>query len=521
MLTRSPHRIRVAARRSISATAVVAALVAALAAGGATEAGTATETDVMAWLDDVSGAMKIDATSTCASGTPTSVAYRNDRVVVRTWTDTVTIGNQVDAIFDTMYGAGAYISSVETIHYKAPPGQPDTAPLLSVNLVPRASGYDVVQASRLMRSLHGETTSPDYALTPSAPYSHYFPNGAPEPYAGALVQRANLTPIGAPIPNVTVGTGVKVFVYDTGLAAKAVNELPNVTVFQSIDDDRPNADKSGDPKLVDQPAAGHGKAISGVISTIAPGATIKVVRVNSRSGLLTDVDAARRIAETFASITQVNNLPDLLVMSFGTTVCDITAGNGAAYLEPLGTQGVAEMVDRFDPVKPRGMLIVASAGNMASSRPHYPAAFDSVFGIGALDGTKDGDANPWSNASKTAPVADFSNTGTWVDAYAVGRDLPANHVIGGLRFQFGGPLIDGRASIDGTSFSGPVTTGHLAELMSVTGLSARAARDELLDGGVAPLPRCGSNTVQSGVAIVLPSFAADIDDQATAPPVPC
>ena len=277
-------------------------------------------------------------------------------------------------------------------------------------------------------------------------------------------------------------------------------------------------DKSGDPKMVDQPAAGHGKAISGVISTIAPGITIKVVRVNSRNGLLTDVDAARRISETFYTIGQVNSLPDLLVMSFGTSACDLIAGNGSAYLEPLGTHGIAEMVDRFDPVKPRGMLIVASAGNMASSRPHYPAAFDSVLGVGALDGTKDTDGSPWSSASKTAPIADFSNTGEWVDVYTVGQDLPSNHVIGGLRFQFGGPLIDGKASIDGTSFSGPATAGYIAELMSATGLSVRAARDELLAQGVDPLPRCGSTKVESGVAIVLPSFAADIDDPATPAP---
>ena len=59
MHTRSPRRFRSAARRATAVT-IAAAAVAALGSGGATEAGTATETDVMAWLDDVSGAMKIE-----------------------------------------------------------------------------------------------------------------------------------------------------------------------------------------------------------------------------------------------------------------------------------------------------------------------------------------------------------------------------------------------------------------------------------------------------------------------------
>ncbi len=508
-------------RSTRTTAASVIALVAALATATGSEAGTSTETDVMAWLDDVSSAMTIDTTSGCASGAPTSVAYRNDRLVVRTATDPLVIGPQVDAILDAMYGPAAHIAGIETISFKAPPGHPDAAPLLSVNLTPRPGGYDVVTLARTMRTAHGEPSAPDYALTPSRPYSHYFPNGAPEPYAGSLVTRGNRTPATAPVPNAPLGSGVTAFVYDTGLAPKAANELPNTTLFQTVDNERPNADTTGDPKMVDYPAAGHGKAIAGVITAIAPGTTIEMVRVNNRTGLLTDVDAARRITQSFFAIGSMQDLPDLLVMSFGTTVCDIALNDASAHLEPLGTQGVVEMVDRFDPVKPRGMLVVASAGNMASERPHYPAAFESVFSVGALDGTLDVDGSPWSSPSKTAPVAEFSNTGAWVDAYAVGQDLPTNHVIGNLRFQFGGPLINGRATVDGTSFSAPLTAGHIAEIMSSTGLTARAARDELLSTGTEPLPRCGSSAQVDGVAIVLASFAADIDDPATAPPSSC
>lgn len=514
------HRARVRATAALAGTLLVAAV--APIGTGTTGANPSTEADVMAWLDAVSGAIAIDATAGCVSGSdPSSVGYRNDRVVVRTHTAAGTVAPQVDAILDGMYGPADHIEHVETITFRSPPAQPDIAPVLSVDLVPRVGGYDVLTVSRQMRTLHGEATSPDYAMTPSTPYTHYFPNGAPEPYAGQLVTRQIQTPPGAPFPGQDIGTGVTAFVFDTGLAPKLPGELPNVTRFQSVDDERPNADTSGEPKLVDYPAGGHGKAIGGVITTIAEGTTVREVRVNNRDGLLTDVDAARRISQTFWAINNLNALPDLLVMSFGTAVCDVTAGNGSAFLEPLGTQAVVEMVEQFDPVKPRGMLIVASAGNTASRRPHYPAAFEPVLSVGALDGTKDTDRSPWSSPGRTAPVADFSNVGDWVDAYAVGTELPTNHVAGGLQFQIDGPYVYGKAVVDGTSFAGPVVAGHLAELMSVTGLGARDARDALLASGVAPLPRCGGTKIEDGVAIVLASFSADIDDQPIGPAQPC
>jgi hypothetical protein len=55
------------------------------------DAGTVTETDVMAFLDDVSPAITVDRTTNCMPGSTVgatqstdAVAYRNDRVVLRT-----------------------------------------------------------------------------------------------------------------------------------------------------------------------------------------------------------------------------------------------------------------------------------------------------------------------------------------------------------------------------------------------------------------------------------------------------
>jgi hypothetical protein len=231
------------------------------------------------------------------------------------------------------------------------------------------------------------------------------------------------------------------------------------------------------------------------------------------------VSAARAIANSLRTLT-IPNYPNLLINAFGGAVCDRNPMAPGAVLQPVGMEAVVEAVDRFDPFKAGGMLIVASAGNEASSRPRYPAAFTSVLSVGALDGTKDSDLSPWSSPSKTAPVADFSNRGSTVDVYALGVDLPTTHV-SGVRFETGGDIIDGKASVSGTSFAAPKMAAYIAERMSTSGNTARAARDYLIGHGTAPLPQCGTQTVELGKAVVLSSLTASITDPPTGSPVTC
>ncbi len=214
--------------------------------------------------------------------------------------------------------------------------------------------------------------------------------------------------------------------------------------------------------MVDFAPAGHGQGISGVLTTVVPGSTIENVRINDRNGLATDVSAARAIASSLRTLP-IGSYPNLLINAFGTAACnlDSTAVNSAP-LQPVGMEAVVEAVDRFDPFRTGGMLIVASAGNEATTRPNYPAAFPSVLSVGALDGTVDSDGSPWSSLSKTAPVADFSNRGASVDIYALGVDLPTTHV-NGYRFEYGADLILGMASVSGTSDAGPTLAAYIAE----------------------------------------------------------
>ena len=522
---------RPSTRNLATRTLAIAAIVCGtLSATGSVDASTATETDEMAFLDDVSPAMTIDHSTNCMPGatigatvSTDAVAYRNDRIVLRTSASNPSVTTTVNNTLHAMYGNNVnYVGGIERITFPTPPSGPAIVPVLSVTLLPRAGGaqHDILGLARHLRNDSAKVASADYGLTSYGPYTHYFPYGYPVNVSALTPPRTNLTANGAPVgAGLKIGTGVKVGVFDTGLFAPDPINLPTTTQLSSADNDLVNLVSNG-PKMVDFAPAGHAQGISGVLTTIVPGSTIENVRINDRSGLATDVSAARAIASAMRTLS-IGNYPNLLINAFGTAACNLDPTVVAsAPLQPVGLEAVVEAVDRFDPFRAGGMLIVASAGNEATTRPHYPAAFPSVLSVGALDGTIDSDGSPWSSASKTAPVADFSNRGAWVDTYALGVDLPTTHV-NGYRFEYGADLIMGKASVSGTSEAGPTVAGYIAELMSETGDRVRVARDALIAGGKAPLPQCGTSTVEQGKAIVLSSLTAAITDPSTANPITC
>jgi hypothetical protein len=509
------------ARRLLTRGLVVTAIAcSSMVITASVNAGTATETDVMAWLDNVSPAIDIDQSNKCMAGATDAVAYRNDRIVLRTNAPDTNVKSTVNAKLNNMYGTLSvpYVGPIERITFpNTPPANTPVTPVLSVTLLPRPGGahHDVVGLARRLRNESHVPASPDYAITNSGPYNFYWPHGYPEKIGAITLPRTNLTPSGQKI-----GTGIKVGIYDTGLAAPNATDLPTTTQLSADDNDLSDIVSNG-PKMADFPATGHGEAIAGVLTTIAPGMTIQEVRINDRTGLATDVSAARGMASSLRTLSRTD-YPDLIVNAFGTTTCDLDSLAPGAMLEPIGLEAVVEVVDKFDPYQPDGMLIVASAGNMATTRPHYPAAFDSVLGVGALDGNIDGDPSPWSSPARTAPIADFSNRGSWVDAYAVGVDLPTTHT-SGVRFETGGDILAGKASVDGTSFAAPDIAALIAEKVSTSSphLKARQAWNVIAASRIAPLPQCGQTKVESGVAIVLSSLSGTADGQPTGPPVSC
>ncbi|MGH9132483.1 MAG: S8 family serine peptidase, partial [Ilumatobacteraceae bacterium] len=458
--------------------AAVSAL-SATAGGAFVNAGGGATGDVAEWFDEVDPGMVVDQSSDCMAGATDAVFYDGNTIVLRSGISDAAARTAVNGALQGIYGGPSvsWATTVERITFPQPPAGPGIKPVLAVSLSPRSDGapHPVVELARALRVEPGIESSPDYGLTPSTPYSFFWPNGHPRAISQLTPARTNLTPVGMPAGTagmLPVGTGVTIGVYDVGLAPRAPGVLPNVSTLASADDELVDRNADG---LADYPAVAHGLAIAGTIATLAPGAAVEEARVSARTGLATDVTAARRMANSLRNRPR-QTWPALLVNAFGTATCDFDTSAPGQQLEPVGLKAVVEVTERFDPFLNDGILVVASAGNQDSARETYPAAFESVLAVGALDGTVDSDGSPWSALARTGPKADFSNYGDWVDAWTTGVALPTNHVTG-VAFEKGLPILNGKAEVDGTSFAAPVVAAMIAEQMSITGLDARDAWD--------------------------------------------
>jgi len=157
------------------------------------------------------------------------------------------------------------------------------------------------------------------------------------------------------------------------------------------------------------PALGHGTFIAGIVRQVAPDARVLAVRVMCSDDVLYEGDIicalghlAKRIAlaEQDDLVAQVH----VISMSFG------------YYSEsPHDTVVTSGLWQAIQVLLSLGVVVVAAAGNYASRRRFYPAAFAlesvpdgqvPVISVGAL--------NP--NGTK----AMFSNDGSWVTAWAPG-----------------------------------------------------------------------------------------------------
>lgn len=87
------------------------------------------------------------------------------------------------------------------------------------------------------------------------------------------------------------------------------------------------------------------------------------------------------------------------------------------------------------------VVLVAASGNDASDQPSYPAAYDEVLSVAAVDHLKE--------------RADFSNYGDYVDVAAPGVDIPSTYIYSDY------------ASLSGTSMACPHVTALAALVRSV------------------------------------------------------
>jgi subtilisin family serine protease len=233
------------------------------------------------------------------------------------------------------------------------------------------------------------------------------------------------------------GAGVKVCIIDTGYYGDH-EDLPDLTATDGMSQVDDNFYRDG---------YGHGSHVAGTIAGqdndlgvigVAPNVSFYIVKYFGDDG-----------AATYAS--------DLIAAS---TDC---AANGADIISMSlgGTRGTNREMRNFDTLYAQGVLSIAAAGNDGNTAYSYPASYDSVVSVAAVD-----EANV---------IADFSQQNDQVEVAAPGVavlstlpymeenyftvegvDYQANHIEYSATGSTSGALVDGGLCTSSGSWSGAV-----------------------------------------------------------------
>jgi len=202
-----------------------------------------------------------------------------------------------------------------------------------------------------------------------------------------------------------------VVLIDTGLATDAHRDgwlhRPDVApVDDNIDTDPVDAiiaatGQPGSDHVID-PCAGHGTFVAGIIRRVAPYAKVRMLRAVDSEGFASDTMVARAICRSIAVFDEANGRGVLNLSLGGETPDDAVPPIIRCALDKL----------------PKGVVVVAAAGNEPTGVPVWPAAADGVESVAAL-GT-DGLPAAWSNFGATV---DFTVPGEGiVSTYVKGTD---------------------------------------------------------------------------------------------------
>ena len=222
--------------------------------------------------------------------------------------------------------------------------------------------------------------------------------------------------------------------------------------------------------------SGHGTFIAGVVRQSAPTAEVYSWRVVGSDGVIDEselISALGKIADLVHA-----NVADP-AQGLRLDVLSLSLGYYHERPEDLVHDGLLRPV--LHALTADGVTVVCSAGNDATQRPLYPAAFAAHPNPGAPF-ISVGARNP------NATIALFSNTGPWVTCYATGASVVSTSppFEGGLqplaripetmdnnkKFQETRETIDpdsyvgGFALWSGTSFAAPHVAGRIAAALA-------------------------------------------------------
>jgi hypothetical protein len=117
------------------------------------------------------------------------------------------------------------------------------------------------------------------------------------------------------------------------------------------------------------------------------------------TGMVTPAGGMKNNGDDFVSIIPVKIFDEQGLTSNFTLIrsLDFALGNGAKVVSlSWGTETDSDFLRQsMDQAAANGAIIVAAAGNQPTGIPIYPAAYDSVIGVGAL--TPDG--TPWEESN--------------------------------------------------------------------------------------------------------------------------
>ncbi|MEU7857591.1 S8/S53 family peptidase [Nonomuraea sp. NPDC049141] len=206
---------------------------------------------------------------------------------------------------------------------------------------------------------------------------------------------------------------------------------------------------------------GHGLMEAGLVCQVAPDSRVLMIRVMQADGVVPEEALHAALDHLLDEIAR-GGFYDVVSLSLGYT--HETAD------DPLHTP---PLLAKLTQLRRRGVIVICSAGNYASSRAFWPAA-------GALDGQNDPDLAPMLGVGATNPdgtIAIFSNEHEAIQWHVSGAVLVSTFPPGVKGARTASLELTGRASFDsdnhqsqfatwsGSSFAAPVLGATIMQLL--------------------------------------------------------